>query len=74
MRKQRVIYLVSTNFLIQLIEGNIFFMIYFSHNFWLLNDHDVQKESDTGMATPCPLPTSWLMVDQLQSPEEQLSW
>ena len=42
----------------------------------LLHDHGVQKESGTGMATRCLLATfsSWMMVDQLQMPEEQPSW
>ena len=44
--------------------------------FVLLHDHYVQKESGTGMATVYPLGTfgDWLMLDQLQIPEEQLSW
>ena len=35
-----------------------------------------QKESGTGMATVSLLPTvsAWLRVDQLQMPEEQVSW
>ena len=44
--------------------------------FGLLHVHYVQKLSGTGMATLGPLATfsSWLSVDQLHIPEEQVSW
>ena len=44
--------------------------------FGLLHDHYVQKLSGTRMATVYCLATfsSWLSVDQLHKPEEQVSW
>ena len=49
----------------------------FAHIFFgLLHDHYVQKLSGTRMATVQSLATfsSWLSVDQLHIPEEQVSW
>ena len=67
----------KNNFLIHIIitRETDLFCIFFTH-FFLFNDNYVQKLSWTGMATGCCLPTCscWLRVDQLHSPEEQLSW